>query len=341
VALQPKTYTIAPNLRRSCWYVIIAVMVFAPLSVWLAVELEHRSMHEVIIWCAGSFLLVLILLWPLRWRLKVADEGLARYRVFFGWDWWIWDDFAAGRVLKHAGYALFDPQRARWRRKLDLGCLGKEERREVFSAINEHYQLPPPPELPATLTIRWGCRRQATLDETGIHLGSADESQHYRWYEVRQILIARYEPLRRDFQSLDMALPDSAQDISLMVLTTPTWTGASAEHLSEFLCRHVAAERIEVGVVDDPQSSPLLRAKMLTSLRKRRQELRWLSWLGPIAFVVLAVTTFTDDARGLLLAAALSFTILLFPLSIFLLGSRHLVKRIEEIEQHDEVGVRT
>ena len=90
---------------------------------------------------------------PLRWKLRVDQDGVSR-RLFFRWDVWRWTDLASGQILKLHPYTLCDPNRVWWRRKLRLGYMDSGDIEEVISVINTHYQLPPPPDVPETLRPR-------------------------------------------------------------------------------------------------------------------------------------------------------------------------------------------
>jgi hypothetical protein len=248
-----REYRIAPEFRRCCWYGIIGVAVLGGVLCWVARFVQNRPINVAIV-CAPFVLLVAALTLALRWRLSVDSHGIARRR-FFRWDLWTWADLASGRIRKLHPYALVDPNRPWWSRKLRFDYLAGDQVRAVVAAINTHYQLPPPPKAPESLTIKYGFRRTATLDRNGVQLLVRGTPHTYLWHEIRGVHITRMDPVRRDFKSLEIAIPD--QEIELALVTTqygtnPTWRGATSEEISEFLVRHLAPDRIDTSIVSEP-----------------------------------------------------------------------------------------
>jgi len=290
-----QTYLIAADLRRCCWYGIIAAIVIGPLAA-LAAVLEGRFetltsavlpplTAAVAVAAYGSA--------GLYWRIEVAENGLVRRR-WLGQDLWTWDEFVGGRIRKGPVFLLSDATRPWWRRKLDIGLLDREDRRRVMDAINAHYPLPPAPALPESAKIRYRLNREATFDAAGIRHTAAGATHVYGWDAVRRVLIERHDALRRDFRTLDLELADPPATIELWNYgANPNWRGATAEELNEFVFRHVPAEKIEVAIDGDYVASPGLAEKRLARLWKRDRELRWLlpmwSGLAVVAMTILIV----------------------------------------------------
>lgn len=331
-------YKLAPEWRRCCCYVMVGAFVFAPLSTWSGLIVGEHSPAAVIGFSSSSALAAVAWCWvSLRWRLQVGENGLARRRLL-RWDWWTWHDFESGRVCKAPGYVLRHAARSRWSRRLNLSLLAPEDRKQVFAAINAHYRLPAPPPVPETLKLRWGFRREAVLDAAGLRLSFSGVEQVFRWDEVRQILIVRDEPLRRDFQRVDIDVPDPAFQVSLRLGPDgSSWKGATAEEINEFLHQHAPPDKIEVAIAGDYASSPVLRGKTLAELKARRkQNSDWRLAVVPAVIVLLiAPVIFVVSeglVKGLVLAALMDLFLLGFTVPIYVLGQRDLRKRIQQIE---------
>lgn len=276
-----REYRIAPELRRCCWYVLASVPLMPAIAVGeiLAFGRILHDPQDVVVGCLLILFLVLPLIAVLRWRLTLGPEGLARRRLEH-WDRWSWSDLASGRIGKVHPMTLVDPERPWWRRQLSLGYLSEADRHEVLTELNQHYRLPPPPEVPESLTIRYGWRRRATLDSTGIHLLASRTHRHYVWSDVQKVYLIRIDPMRRDFARLGIALPD--QEIELRFTTAEDWTTRS-EQINECLVRHVPQDRI---VTDLASELPKRRIFLEKDLARAKRDL--LVWRITIAFLFFA-----------------------------------------------------
>ena len=115
--------------------------------------------------------------------------------------------------------------------------MAKAEIARTMERINTHYRLPSPPQLPDDLEIRYGFRRSARFDAKGIQLQTAGQIGVYLWSDVHCVHITRMDPVRRDFRSLEIALPD--REIELKLISheygaSPSWRGATAEVVNGF-----------------------------------------------------------------------------------------------------------
>ena len=144
---------------------------------------------------------------PLSWKLTNDGQGIARRRLWL-WDSWSWDAFASGRVAKQGRHTFHDPARPWWCRKLRLDHIASNELKELVREINSHYRLPPPPSLPEAITIKYGYWRSTTFDARGVHHAIRGQPREYFWSEVSRIRITRLEPVRRDFEKLQIFLPE-------------------------------------------------------------------------------------------------------------------------------------
>jgi hypothetical protein len=241
---------------------------------WTARFVQNRGAADISAGCVVFALLAAAMVFPLRWRLRLDQEGVSR-RLLFRWDLWSWADLASGRLRKLHPYTLYDPERTWWRRKLGLGHMAPADIREAIATINTHYRLPPPPDVPDALTIKYGFRRSVTLDNQGVHLLFGGTPHEYTWGEVLQVHITRMDPVRRDFTSVRIALPDQEIEWKLFTHqggTSPEWRGATAEEINEFLFHHVSPDRIDISIAGEPLTKREHIERQLRSTRKRARD---------------------------------------------------------------------
>ncbi len=325
-------YRIAPELRRCCWYSIVGAVGLGIVFYWIASFVQNRAPVDIAVGCVLFVLLAAAMVIPLRWKLRVSQHGLAR-RLLFRWDSWEWADLATGRVCKLHPYTLRDPERPWWCRTLRLGPMASADIQEVFSMINRHYQIPPAPDVPATLTIKYGFRRSATFDQNGIHLMIRGTPHEYTWREIRDIHVTRMDPIRRDFQSLLIALPD--QDIELKLVThqggtSPTWRGATAEQINEFLFQTVAAERLHISIAGERLSKREDIEKELQNAEKLKRELDVMVAIASLLIVVCLVWIAIAD--GIFKAALMASVSAVPVVPIFVFVLRSHTKQIVELK---------
>ena len=249
-------FQISPELRRSCWYVIAGAIVIACVVYWTATFVQGRGPADVAAVYAVLAALVFAMIAALDWKLHVEGGGIRRRR-WFCWDYWSWDDFGSGRLRKKHPHTLVDADRPWWRRNLKLEALASGDREAVLAVINANYLLPPPPPLPERLTIKWGnfFRRRAALDGDGIQLIVRGARKSYLWSDVRRLLITRIDPVRRDFTSLQLALPDEEIEWKLFTSeygTHENWRGATAEEINEFLLKYVPPGSVATFIEGEP-----------------------------------------------------------------------------------------
>jgi hypothetical protein len=245
-SFEHRVFRIAPELCRSLYYAIAGAILLSSVAWWVESTVKlHAGVHVVSVVFA---LVGLLTIYPLSWRLELDGEGLVRRRLGLRDDW-RWDDFASGRVEKHYQFMLLDPERPWWRRKLVLDSLLDADRQQVLAALNRHYRLPAAPPLPESLTIRFRLNGTATFARHGIQVAERGQPADYRWADVQHLHIARGDALRRDFAELNLVLP--VREIELRMVThqggtSPTWRGATAEEINNFLLAHVPEERVSV-----------------------------------------------------------------------------------------------
>ena len=331
-------YRIAPELRRCCWYAIFGTFIVAAAGYFA----HHRN--PVAIWALPTLCTAAMAV-PLRWKLRVDRHGISRRRLFH-WDLWSWTDLASGRIFKSHPFTLHDPERPWLRRRLPMDTMASDDIQEVFSMINAHYKLPPPPTIPDTLTIKYKYRCSATFDSNGICLIIRGMPRDYRWDDLCDIRIIRMEPLSRNFKRLVMTLPD--QEITLRFAshqgsTSPTWRGATSEEINEFLFQFAPADRIHVSIAPPP---PLLgvsfTGQQLTQrkhIEQRLKEVKIQIRANLISMAVaipllLSLLIWIAMDRGFFVAMTMSviFVLLLGPIVIFFYHLyRNAVSKLTEL----------
>lgn len=281
--IQPREYRIAPHWRRCCWYVVIGMLpVECLFCTFLLAMCSARRWGDA----GGALFLTIFFALPvamaitgLRWRLRVDENGVSR-RLLFRWDLWSWSDLESGRVRKAYSHTLYVPRS----RRLNLNFMDDNDVQEVISIMNLRYVLPPPPELPDSLKIERTSRRVVVFDRDGIHLTGGDTFGEYSWHDVREVRITRLDPVRRNFRGLVLVLPD--QEVELRFISRdrgmePTWQGATAEEINEFLVKFVPEERIRVFIGRTEPSRREDLEKRLTTAKNVGRGL-------PIVMVVVA-----------------------------------------------------
>jgi len=328
-------FRMLPDLRRSAWYVLASSPLLAVVGFCVArfaknASVAEAALHGGVICVVPALLAVL----PLRWALRLDEWGMAR-RFLIRWDLWTWADLSSGRIEKRHPHTFYDPRRPWWRNRLSLEWLEHRNLRRALEVVNAHYRLPPPPEVPDAVELRYGnfFRRGARLDAHGLSLHGAQNAAAYGWRDVRWIRFTRMDALRRDFARLEISLPD--REIELQVKSqsgaTPNWKGASAEVVSEIFKRHLPPDRV---VEDLAGERPVRRTdaeKELAKARKRCRDLRWVIWghssllLGCLVLVATKGSVWKAAGLGGMLA------LILVPLY---LGGQHIVRaRCRELER--------
>lgn len=287
--IEPREYAIRPELRRCCWYGIVGVFVVAG-CLWAFrhfLGLPQPSIAETApLWCVGGVIIAVLLI-GLRWRLRIDRYGLWR-SFFFSWEQWAWEDFANGNIQKQRGATLYNANRPWWNRTLRFGLIAPADIAEVYAAINEHFELPAPPELPDSAVINYGLfhRNSVTLCSEGLKVRHGVDEFEYEWSDVRDVHMLREEPLRRDFSSLLVTLPD--REIELKVVRTQhtshdNWSGATREVVAAYLVRHAPAQTVHIDVAGEPITSRAFLKNQLNDFEKRFRGLRVMWFVfGPI-----------------------------------------------------------
>ena len=271
---RPIYLRIAPELRRSAYYVLASAVPLALVGFCVFRFARNESVASAAFFSGLVLIFVpcMTITVPLRWSLRIDKEGIARRRLF-RWDLWTWADFSSGRIEKRSHWILFDPQRPWWRRRLQLGFMAPADISRTMKLINAHYRLPAAPKLPAAVVIKYGTffRRSVRFDSKGIHVQGPNEAREYLWSEVRRVHITRLDPLRRDFSSLEIVLPDREIELTRnrqRNALSSNWRGATEETINEVLERHAPAARIEKDVRGERPARRSDLEKQLATARK-------------------------------------------------------------------------
>ena len=169
---EPIFLRISPEVRRCVYYVLAASVPLALVAYWVNEFVGNKAPASGVARCASIFLFIIAMFVPLRYALRIDDQGISQRLLFWWVDLWTWAEISSGRIEKRHPYTLYDPSRPWWRRRLSLGFghLAATDVARAMQRINMYYRLPSPPQLPDVLEIKYAFRRSARLDASGIHL---------------------------------------------------------------------------------------------------------------------------------------------------------------------------
>jgi hypothetical protein len=326
---EPRVFRISPGLRRSVYYLIPGAILLAATARWVELTVRHERLPVVSVAFA---LLGIATVYPLSWRLALDGQGLVRRRLWFE-DHWSWTDFASGRIQKRHKFALIDPERPWWRRKLDLEALTDADRRQVLAAVNCHYRLAEPPRNAESLTVKYRIGRTATFSRHGIELVERGQPHDYRWADVWHLHIARMDAVRRDFAELNLVLPD--REIGLRMVThqhgtSPTWRRASAEEINDFLLAHVPGERVSIDLVGERPHSAIDVDRQIDRVRRELRE--FAICMGACAMLVVGGLVWLFTQRALIPALIMSSAFLIVAL-IATITRRRFTTELQKLAQ--------
>ncbi len=322
-------FVLRPELRRCCWYGIVAMPLLAGVMWGLGPAFGIKERGELAAATPAFFIGAVIFSIPLGWRVRIDDAGLTRR-----WLWlretWPWDDFAAGKVEKHPGYKLKHTQRPLWRRWCSLGFLPDADRDAVLDSVNRYYATPEAPTIPDSLALRTGWK-QITLDRNGVHLQDRKVCTSSLWSEVLAVDIEQEDGKRRDFRRMEIVLGERVLDFRVMQ-GTPGWTGSPPEVLRAYVESHVPADLVAVSYGTDRFASVGQWERRLAEAREQERTVQRLSLMIAIGFIVgliwIAVT------QPLLNALFMGFTMFMpfVPPYIFLnVESARRVRKLLEL----------
>ena len=332
--VEPLLLRAPADIRRAFSWFAYASLPIGVLAFASVYYLQHRGFWDALVGSALIALLFFLLgLWPQRWAVRVDSQGVATRR-FFGWKCLSWADIASGRIEKRLYHVLYDPQKPFWRRELELGLAGKETRR-AMEVINRYYVLPPPPDLPEQLKIRYGFRRVAVLDAQGIHLRRKGELREYTWRDVKRLHITRPDSVRRDFSRLELYLPD--ETIELQGLSGAKGkssrllsTNVRCDLVDTFLRKHVPEVRTDCDVSEErPAQRGDLERQIAKIQKDWRNRDRDMCVIGLLLLGMMGWMAITRSIIGALIMTALTAGYLV---PLYLVSRRTVHARIKELE---------
>ena len=298
---------IRAELRRSAVYAEIGIVTIAAAR-WAFLDLFPQGAGGPWGPLVPFVLIAIALLAVFRWRLRVDSTGIARRRLV-RWDLWPWESFEQGKVLdaegESASYIL--PEKPFWARKLRLSLLEDADQARV-AAIIDRLRLRRPLELPLELAFRYGFRKDALIAPGGLLLRDRGQEVRYDWKKVETLRICRSDRHRRDFQSLEIVLPDRVVKLSLnhhQSQVIRSWSSAgglptpSAEVLAATLERLIPRERVRIfSLGDAPLTLEEWHDRRSTLAKKSREFTNlWRIFWVFAAFLFLVVLS--DYHRGM------------------------------------------
>jgi hypothetical protein len=301
---------LTPELRRSAIYGMVGFALLAGAAYWIANAILERDFWPTFLICAVFAAISAAMIFPLRWALRVDDQGVAQ-RFLFGWDQWHWSDFSSGRIVKKH-FTFFDPQRPAWTHTFTIELLSDSDRDELLNLINERYRLPAPPKLPERLEIRCGLLGRLEIQRNGIHLRVHGETRSYGWQEVQRVRIVRIDPLRRDFARLVLSLP--GHEIELGPGKEHAWSGATYDEVSEFVVAHVPADRVDEAIAGESPRRAEDVKKELVKLRSMGRQLDYTVLGSAVAYAGLMVAMAVEGTLFKTLVMSVLALVLIGPL---------------------------
>ncbi len=338
--LESLVFKMRPEFRRSVVYVEIAILTIGGVRFAFDDFFPQREggRWEPLI----PFLLIAVaVLVPFRWRLRVDSSGIARRRLF-GWDLWPWASFERGKVLDVEGRptTYFLPEKPFWARKLSLELLADNDRAQI-EAVIDRLRVRTGVPLVSDVAFRYGFRKEAIVSPGGILVRERGEETRYDWKQVTTLRIVRQERRRRDFQSLEIVLPDRVVKLSLnrnQGQVIRSWSASrdvpvpDAESLAAFLERFIPHERIRIVSLGDAPLTVLEWHDRRSMLAERSRDLKNMRRILCGAGILLLMVPLVDYSRGIFHVVAMMILCAASP------GIFFLVLLYVEREHREEVA---
>jgi len=290
----PLVFRLAPEYRRIGVYLVVSYLCISGALIGLQVAGVGFGADRIAIGLSVYGVLFLgVPLLIFRARLRVDSSGIWRRR-FLSWDLWPWKAFANGQVkqARLQGSFLY-PSKPWWNRYLFPEFLEKRDR-EMLARLIKGMWTPPPIEVPESVSLRYGFRKWLFLSSEGIGLGrnANDTGDLHAWGEVRQLRVTRIDHTRHDFKRIDLDLGEPERLVRLQILHGQGFyqSPISSEAITEFLIRHLAADRIQITAMTGPPLSLEECERRLAELNRRTRELRCVRrFLVPFGAITLTV----------------------------------------------------
>lgn len=265
--METRPLKIAPQYRRSCWYIIASLPIVVAGMIWL--PNKQVPLAEVVI--GGSVLCLLVLplvVAPLMWRLWLGEHGL--HRRFLGYETvWDWKDFAEGRIEERPELSILHIDKPWWSpwRRISLGVLSPHDLNVVNKRIESYFSVSDPNsdrELPDQLALRLGWER-LRIDNKGL---STSETS-YLWSEITEVDVRRSSSRRADFTSLEIVLPDRVIRVNNIRGQTAGWKwNPKPEIFAKFIRQQMPANRYQVSLPGEPLANRAMAERRCAEARK-------------------------------------------------------------------------
>ena len=289
-------------------------------------------------------ILVLATVAIFRWRLRVDSSGIARRRLF-GWDLWPWHLFEQGKVLEAeaAGATYVLPEKPFWARTLDLNLLEEADRARV-EAIIDRLHVRRAPELPGELALRYDFRKEAVISRGGVLLRDRGVETRFGWKEVQTVRIRRRDERRRDFETLEIVLPDRTVTFSARRekgnlirswSATPGSKSPTAAVLAAVIERSIPRERIQIDSwTEAPRTIDQWQARRAILARQARELTRvwWVACAASAALLLFVLTQFRGARSVLMLMLGMSALCISVIFIVLCTASRDHRARLAELE---------
>jgi hypothetical protein len=238
-----------------------------------------------------------------RLKLRIDERGLWRRR-FIIWDLWSWESFSGG-LIKHGTRlnSFIFPSKFWMNRNLSLEHLSAGDRKQLLGIIKSVWVLPELTSLPDRLSIRWGIRSWARLQNDGIKIGKGkrDVGRFYPWSDLPLVRITRLEHTRRDFKELEVTFPDTVRPMLLRFHDgRPLWEGAEAEIIAAFLERVVPSCKLLITATNDLPQTQAEADWRTNGLDSFDRETRSAYWFAGAFLLLLAIMILYIVVPGLI-----------------------------------------
>ncbi len=281
-SLQPVVFRAAPAARRCGLYLPAGVAAVAALWAFLyAPGMRNDLRATVALGIVFGLPAMAIAVLFQRCRIGCDDAGVWQ-RYLFRWDLWPWEAFADGRIRPGPfPLSVEFPTRSWPYRRLVLQVLLTEsdrntlgERVSMVLPPDPTGQLPPPPDLPETVTVRCEFGKRLEMSKGGMRVvgGGVDEGKTYAWSSVPQVRVLRPHHSCRGFSELEVELPQPISPISLRVVNGRR--GPTAEVVVHYIERHLPPERFVVTATNGPPLDLAEADRMLARLDRLERGMR-------------------------------------------------------------------
>ncbi len=344
-AICPRTFAMKAEYRRSAVYVLAAMLLIPLIGWWLRDLMPARDPKPSWVLLGLWSVMALGPLGVLRWRMRVDEFGISR-RWFVRWDLWSWQAFEEGRVLdvEDSSSTFLLPEKGPWARKLTIGLIEEPECEQVLAMI-DRVRTRSDLTLPQDLRLRCGLRQHVFIEPGSFLVRYRGEETRYAWNDVKILRIRRRDRRRRDFNTLDLVLPDRIIRFTVrhqQGQTIRSWSGfdgaatPSAEVLAAMLERCIASDRVQVTALDQaPLTIAEWEDQRLTLARQGYELklfLRVIAAVGAVLSAWILVELYRDFSSGIRLLIMSHVLVLIWAVAYAF--ERNHRRAVAELDSH-------